>query len=65
MRERAENLGGSFHVDSEPGAGTTIGLQASERIEVNARVDGFLEEFAFVEGSTVQERATLGIKHSL
>lgn len=33
--------------------------QASERIEVNARVDGFLEEIAFVEGSTVQEKSTL------
>lgn len=33
--------------------------QASERIEVNARVDGFLEEISFVEGSTVQARAIL------
>jgi membrane fusion protein (multidrug efflux system) len=33
--------------------------QASERIEVNARVDGFLEEIAFVEGSTVKARTTL------
>jgi membrane fusion protein (multidrug efflux system) len=33
--------------------------QASERIEVNARVDGFLEEISFVEGSTVQERSVL------
>jgi membrane fusion protein (multidrug efflux system) len=33
--------------------------EASERVEVNPRVDGFLEEIAFVEGSTVIERATL------
>jgi membrane fusion protein (multidrug efflux system) len=33
--------------------------QASKRIEVNPRVDGFLEEIAFVDGSLVQERATL------
>ena len=33
--------------------------EASERIEVNARVDGFLEEIAFVDGSTVQARDTL------
>jgi membrane fusion protein (multidrug efflux system) len=33
--------------------------QASQRIEVNARVDGFLEEISFVEGSTVLERTVL------
>lgn len=33
--------------------------QASERIEVNARVDGFLEEISFVEGGTVRERDIL------
>jgi membrane fusion protein (multidrug efflux system) len=33
--------------------------EASERIEVNARVDGFLEEISFVEGSTVLERSVL------
>lgn len=33
--------------------------QASQRVEVNARVDGFLEEIAFVEGSTVAEGTTL------
>jgi membrane fusion protein (multidrug efflux system) len=40
--------------------GSYVGrTQASERIEVNARVNGFLEEIAFVEGSTVQARETL------
>ena len=33
--------------------------EASERVEVNARVDGFLEEIAFVEGGTVRERDIL------
>jgi membrane fusion protein (multidrug efflux system) len=33
--------------------------QASERIEINPRIDGFLEEISFIEGSTVKARATL------
>ena len=33
--------------------------EASERVEVNARVDGFLEEISFVDGSTVAERSVL------
>ncbi len=33
--------------------------EASQRVEVNARVDGFLEAIAFVEGSTVAEGTTL------
>jgi membrane fusion protein (multidrug efflux system) len=33
--------------------------RASERVEVNARVDGFLEEIDFVEGSAVYEGDTL------
>ena len=33
--------------------------EASERVEVNARVDGFLEEISFVDGSTVSERSVL------
>jgi membrane fusion protein (multidrug efflux system) len=33
--------------------------QASKRVEVNPRVDGFLQEISFVEGSVVEERTTL------
>jgi membrane fusion protein, multidrug efflux system len=33
--------------------------EASERIEVNPRINGFLEEISFVEGSTVKARTTL------
>ena len=33
--------------------------EASERVEVNARVDGFLEEIDFVEGSAVTRGDTL------
>jgi len=33
--------------------------QASERVEVNARIDGFLEEINFVEGGTVTEKSSL------
>jgi membrane fusion protein (multidrug efflux system) len=33
--------------------------RASKRVEVNPRVDGFLEEISFVEGSVVAERTTL------
>ncbi len=33
--------------------------EASERVEVNPRIDGFLEEIAFIEGSTVKARTTL------
>ena len=33
--------------------------QASERVEVNPRVDGFLEDIAFVEGSAVNKGAAL------
>ena len=33
--------------------------EASERVEVNARVNGFLEEIAFIDGSTVAERSVL------
>ena len=33
--------------------------EASERVEVNPRVDGFLEAIEFVEGSAVDERAVL------
>ena len=33
--------------------------RASKRVEVNPRVDGFLEEIAFVEGSLVQQRQAL------
>ncbi len=32
---------------------------ASKRVEVNPRVDGFLEEISFVEGSLIAERAVL------
>ncbi len=40
--------------------GTYVGrTEASERVEVNARVDGFLEEIAFVEGSVVTQGQTL------
>lgn len=40
--------------------GTYIGrTEASERVEVNARVDGFLEEINFVEGSVVTEDQAL------
>ncbi len=40
--------------------GTYVGrTEASERVEVNARVDGFLEEIAFIEGSVVAEGETL------
>lgn len=33
--------------------------RASQRVEVNARVDGFLEQIGFVDGSVVSERTTL------
>jgi membrane fusion protein (multidrug efflux system) len=33
--------------------------RASQRVEINPRVDGFLEEISFVEGSVVAERTTL------
>lgn len=33
--------------------------QASKRVEINARVDGFLEDIRFVEGSMVTETSTL------
>ena len=33
--------------------------KASKRVEVNPRVDGFLQEISFVEGSVVAERTTL------
>jgi membrane fusion protein, multidrug efflux system len=33
--------------------------QASKRVEVNPRVDGFLEDISFIEGSLVSKRATL------
>jgi membrane fusion protein (multidrug efflux system) len=33
--------------------------QASKRVEINPRVDGFLEEISFVDGSVVSERDTL------
>jgi membrane fusion protein (multidrug efflux system) len=33
--------------------------QASKRVEVNPRVDGFLEEISFVEGSLIQQRTIL------
>jgi membrane fusion protein (multidrug efflux system) len=33
--------------------------KAAKRVEINPRVNGFLEEISFVEGSVVQERATL------
>ena len=33
--------------------------QASKRVEVNPRVDGFLEDISFVEGSLVDSRAVL------
>lgn len=33
--------------------------QASKRVEVNPRVDGFLEDISFIEGSLVKERTTL------
>ena len=33
--------------------------RASKRVEVNPRVDGFLEEISFVEGSVVAEKSTL------
>ena len=40
--------------------GSYVGqTQASKRVEVNPRVDGFLEETSFVEGSVVSSRDTL------
>jgi len=40
--------------------GSYVGrTEASERVEVNARVDGFLEAVEFVEGSVVDERTVL------
>ncbi|MGB1140435.1 MAG: hypothetical protein ACPG1A_06005 [Halioglobus sp.] len=33
--------------------------RASQRVEVNPRVDGFLEEISFVEGSVVDAGTTL------
>jgi len=33
--------------------------QASKRVEINPRVDGFLEEISFVEGSVVEQGTTL------
>ena len=40
--------------------GSYVGqTQACKRVEVNPRVDGFLEETSFIEGSVVRSRDTL------
>jgi multidrug efflux pump subunit AcrA (membrane-fusion protein) len=40
--------------------GSYVGhTEASERVEINSRVDGFLEQISFVEGSVVREGTTL------
>jgi multidrug efflux pump subunit AcrA (membrane-fusion protein) len=39
--------------------------QASKRVEINSRVDGFLEDISFVDGSVVSENFRFHLKEDI